>query len=224
MTEVADFHQLDSLTLLTEFRARLQHPDFAPLPETQAVVVLSAPPGNYPDGTAKEHTRENVARIAFGIEMLRHIIAKRTGSSLEDVDFRQGPRLILNGETEQWPSMEAVAVRRLHYPVEMIDIVDCGKRGIGNTKTQFEAMKDDPRFKGLREMVFVTSGYHEPRVERTAEGQLPETIGYKVIPVPFERYPFNIFMIRGEMKRILHYSRTGDIAAFASRRGKEPTN
>jgi uncharacterized SAM-binding protein YcdF (DUF218 family) len=210
---------LDSHALIQEYRQVLQHPDYEPHSNTDAVVVLS---GRYDKDAAgnvtREDTEENIARIAFGIESVRRIAAMRTGKPIETASFIDGPPLVLNGETEQLPMMERVALN-LGVPREAMELVDCGRRGVGNTRTQFEVMQQDERFANARNLLFITSGYHVPRVERTAERQLPEQDTYQVIAPPYgyQGHRFNIFTIRGEIRRILAYSQKGDIATFPIR-------
>lgn len=202
---------LDTHTLIGEFRTVLQHPELRAPTNTQAVVILSAPFVRMPDGNLQENSPENEARIKFGIELLRQIAADRTHKPDEESDFKDAPPLVLNGETDQLPIMERIALQA-GIPREMIELVDNIQDGVGNTKTQFTAMEQDPRFAHLQHAVFVTSLYHVPRVERTAEENLPGNTDYEVIPVPIDKYPFNIFMIRGEIRRIWRYAASGDIA------------
>ena len=198
---------LNRHTLIAEFRALLQRSEYELPIHTQGIVILSGPYEKLADGQIKEDSYENIARITFGIEVLRKISAARGGE-----DFMKGPPLILNGETEQLDAMEKIALS-LGYPREMIELVDCGKRGVGNTKTQFTVMEADPRFKGLKHLTFITSGYHVPRAERTAEKNLNMTTDYEVLPVPLRQFPFNMYMIRGEILKILQLARK-DIAEF----------
>lgn len=202
---------LDIHTLIGEFRTVLQHPNLRAPTNTQAVVILSAPFARMPDGTLQEDSPENVARIAFGAQLLREIAADRKNRPASKADLKDAPPLVLNGETEQLPIMERIA-RGAGIPPEMIELVDNIQDGVGNTKTQFTTMEQDPRFADLHHVVFVTSLYHVPRVERTAGKILPGNTDYEVIPVPIDKYPFNIFMIRGEIRRILRYAASGDIA------------
>ena len=204
---------LNKHELIGEFREILQKPEFHPSPYTQAVVILSAKYDTLPDGSIKEGSVENIARIAFGVQLLKEIVSARTHRPTDNIDLRQGPPLILNGETEQLPAMEQIA-HDLGVPPEMIELVDCGQRGVGNTKTQFVAMEHDVRFADLKHFLFVTSIYHVPRAERTAEKTKRADTDYTVIPVPLEQYPFNIFMIRGEIRKILEYAKKGDIEEF----------
>ncbi len=199
---------LNTKTLVAEFRTLLEKPGYDVPANTQGVVILSGPYEKLPDGQIKEDSQENRARITFGIEVLKKVTAARG-----EEDVRKGPPLILNGETEQLDAMEKIA-HSLGYPAEMIELVDCGKRGVGNTKTQFTVMENDARFKGLRHLTFISSAYHVPRVTRTAEKNIGMTTEYEVLPVPLGQFSFNIFMIRGEIRRILAYTAKGDIAEF----------
>jgi len=210
---------LNRYVLFEEFRKILKQPDYEPVPATQAVVVLSGRYDRDESGqVTREDTEENIARIAFGVEVVRKIASLRSGKPPEEASFTDGPPLVLNGETEQLIMMERVALS-CGIPPEMIELVDCGARGVGNTRTQFEVMRADQRLAGLRNLLFITSGYHIPRVERTAEKQLPPEDLYKVIAPPYgyKGHNFKMFTIKGEIKRILTYSRKGDIAAFPTR-------
>ena len=207
---------LDRQTLIEEFRSILRNPDIPVLPNTQGVVILSGHYDTLPDKTIKEDSIENVARIGFGVQLLKRIASARTHRAIEEVDFNDVPPLILNGETEQLPAMERVALN-MGVPIEKIELVNCGRRGVGNTKTQFTTMEKDKRFQGLKHLIFVTSAYHVPRVERTAKANLPNNHDIEVFPVPITQYPFSLFMIRGEIKRILQYAQKGDIAKFPDR-------
>lgn len=152
---------LNRHVLIEEFRRILKQPDYEPDPAAQAVVVLSGRYDRDESGRViREDTEENIARIAFGVESVRKIAAMRSGT-LPESSFTDGPPLVLNGETEQLNMMERVALG-CGIPAEMIELVDCGRRGVGNTRTQFEVMQTDPRFAGLRNLLFITSGYHVP--------------------------------------------------------------
>lgn len=213
--EISSF--LDKHRLIQEYRrvfSRREH--HLPL-DTQAVVVLSGPPEKDSNGTIiREYSLETITRIALGIELVQRIAAAKSGNPIEETSFKQGPLLVLNGLTEQLLAMERVALRS-GIPQELIMLVDCGRRGIGNTKTQCEAMRTDPRFKDFKHVTFVTTGYHVPRVERTAEKQLSDNVHFNVIPVQYEKFPFNKFIIRSEIKKIREYARKGDIAEFTFR-------
>ena len=95
----------------------------------------------------------------------------------------------------------------------IIDL-DCGKRGEANTKTQFEVINTDPRFRNFDHLTFVSSDYHIPRVSRTAAAQLTPRIYFDVIPVPHEKFhDYSVLKtVRGEVKRIERYSANGDIS------------
>lgn len=208
---------LDKHQLVTEFRKMLTDPIYSIPENTQGIVVLSASPLTDSDGTViKEDSPDNVARIVVGIELARKVAASRSNSPIEEANLLNAPPLILNGETEQLPMMEKVA-RQHGYPIEMIELVDCGKRGIGNTKTQFEVMNTDERFKDLKHLTFVTASYHALRTERTADKQLDPDKNFEVIPVSPADFPFSIFMLRGEIRRMMHYSQKGDISRNPTR-------
>lgn len=208
---------LDKQRLIQEYRRVLGSREHHLPLDTQAVVVLSGPPEKDSNGNIiREYSLETITRIAFGIELVRRIAAAKSGNPIEETSYKQGPLLILNGLTEQLLAMERVALQS-GIPQELIMLVDCGRRGIGNTKTQCEVMRTDPRFKDFKHVTFVTTGYHVPRVERTAEKQLSDNVHFNVISVPYEKFPFNKFIIRSEIKKIREYARKGDIAEFTSR-------
>lgn len=170
------------------------------------MVVLSGPPVQDRAGRVlREDSTENTARIRYGIAVLRTL-------------YPQTIPLVLNGLTEQL-AMMAGAARELGAPAERLILIDCGPRGVGNTKTQLTALRADPRFATARHLTFVTSGQHLLRVARTAERQLPEATAYTVLPVPYADYPFNVFRIRAELHRILAYAEKGDVAPFLQRFG-----
>lgn len=208
---------LDRHTLVQEYRRVLGSREHHLPLDTQAVVVLSGPPEKDSNGNMiREYSLETITRIAFAIDLVRRIAAAKSGSPIEETSIEQGPLLVLNGLTDQLLAMEHIALQSA-IPREMIELVDCGKRGLGNTKTQCEAMRTDPRFKDFKHVTFVTTGYHVPRVERTAEKQIPKDVQYDVIPVPYEKFHFNKFLIRGEIRKIQEYAQKGDIAQIASR-------
>lgn len=97
--------------------------------------MLSAPEERDQNGNVvREDTPENLARIAFGLEVIRRIAVVRKSKSIEEIRFEEGPPLILDGDTVQLPVMESIA-SALGYPKEKIISVDCRARGVGNTKT-----------------------------------------------------------------------------------------
>lgn len=156
-----------------EFRSILGSPEYRIPIETQGVVALSAPPVKDESGTVTdEASPENRERIGFSVEVIRQIVAQKLGKNtaeITDNDIRNNaPPLILNGETEQLLAMAEIT-QKLDFPREKIELVDCGRRGIGNTKTQFEAINNDPRFENFTNLTFVSSDYHVPRVIRTGD-------------------------------------------------------
>ncbi|MEK9138850.1 MAG: hypothetical protein AAB393_17150, partial [Bacteroidota bacterium] len=57
--------------LMQEFRDHLTTQEYQPDPDSEAIVVLSAPQEILPDGTVNERSSENVARIECGMELAR---------------------------------------------------------------------------------------------------------------------------------------------------------
>ncbi len=200
--------------LISEFREQLNRGAYFIPPETDGVVVLSAPPEKR-DDEFFEKTDENVARVEYAVHAIRDIVAKKiqvAPEGLTDADIiAHGPPLILNGETEQLPMMREVA-SELGFPEEKIQLVDAGRRGVANTKTQFTTMNQDPANADSHHWTFVSSGYHVPRVARTALTNLDKKRKFDVIGVPLKQFPYDVYRkIRGEVKRIVAYSAKGDI-------------
>ena len=200
-----------------EFRSILGSPEYKVPVDTQGVVALSAPPVKDENGTViDEASPENKERIGFSVEVIRQIVAQKLGKNAGEITdndiLNNAPPLILNGETEQLLAMAEIA-QKLGFPGEKIELIDCGKRGIGNTQTQFEAINNDPRFENFINLTFVSSDYHVPRVIRTGDKNLRSQIHFDVLPVPHDRISYNVFrVVRGEVRRIEKYSENGDIA------------
>ncbi len=189
----AEIQQFRHRLVQSEFRSALNPGEIAYSLDTEVVMVLSGP-------TAAE----NLARIAKGIEVTRIITAKRLD--------HQGPRLVLNGETEQLPAMIELA-KQLSFPEKLVFTLDCGPLGNGNTKTNFTAFQQDPQYSLVRSLIVVTSDYHVPRVQRTAQANLAHSIRFQVVPTCYSPQNLDVFRtIRGEIKRIEAYSARGDIA------------
>jgi hypothetical protein len=176
-------------------------------------MVLAVRPEQDPDGRVDRHdTLENRARIGFGVDVVNRIMLARAEQHYPDNLNRPGPMLILNGEDEQFPMMVEVA-RELGASPGQIVAVRCGPLGMANTKVQFEVLHAEPWLKQIRHLTVVTTGYHVPRVRRTAVAQLPESVRSTVLAVPYKDFPFSVFKIRGELQRIIRYAARGDIAA-----------
>lgn len=172
-----------------------RHPCYPP-----AVVVLSGASIQSEDGSWIEGSPENRARVEKGAR-LAHTL--------------QVP-LILCGEAEQLQAMEAIAsewcVR--YAPGPLVKCCDAGPRGPAvNTKTQIEQVCD--MFgEDARRLYWVTSAYHAPRVYLTVL-KVCVLDHPTVHPVPYSRdRPYDIAKrVDGEIRRILKYSATGDIAS-----------
>ncbi|MAZ67394.1 hypothetical protein CL652_01335 [bacterium] len=211
-----------------EFREALTREGFEVPVETEAVMVLSAAPSlEEADERKREGNPENTARIKFGAEVLKLIAAKKLNKALDDVtmsDLGSGtiPPLVLNGETEQLPTMLEIA-REMGIPDSHIFQIDSGRRGVSNTKTQFEKTLERIQSGDLGKgshLTLISSSYHVPRVARTAEAQLPVGVALEVLGVPFEDHPFNVFRtVRGEVRRIETYSDKGDIVRSLKKSG-----
>src|SRR3989344_4630269 len=203
-----------------EFRNIFESSEYT-LPEnTKAIMILSAPPNekgeNFSD--EKEGSPENVARIKLAIEVYKRIAAKKLGKDIKqltDEDLRSEilPFIILNGETEQLPMMRKVAVDEFHFPLEKLQEMDCGRRGVANTKTQFEKFELDPHLSKLPHIALITNAYYAPRVVRTASANLSADTDFDVIGVPLKDLKFNVFRkTRGEVKKIIRYAEKGDMS------------
>lgn len=198
-----------------EFRSVISAEEYKLPIESDAIVVLSAAPDKMLDGTLVEGSIENKARIELGIDLLKQIAAEKAGKKLEDLTDEDisnfAPPLVLNGETEQLPAMEILAKEQGLNP-DKIELVDCGKRGVGNTRTQFQVMNEDERFKNAKHLSIISTWYHVPRVTRTAISNLEPKFDFDVFGVSASEYPISIYRIRGEVRRIETYSARGDIA------------
>ena len=191
---------MNALLLLQEFRQVLQGAEHHLPVETDAVMVLAVRPEPDRHGHIPRHdTPENRARIGFGVKVANAM--------------PNAPLLILNGEDEQFPMMVDVAVE-LGARRNQIITVACGAIGTANTKTQFEVLHAAPWLEQIRHLTIVTTGYHVPRVRRTAKAQLPAGLRATVLAVPYDDYPFSVFKVRGEIQRIMQYAAKGDIAPF----------
>jgi len=136
----------------------------------------------------------------------------------EDLSSFAIPLFILNGEAEQLQPMKEIAVA-IGIPEEKLYLLSCGNRGAGNTRTQFTQIMNSPDLKSRSHFIVVTSAYHVSRVARTAKKHLPEFVDFEVFGVPFKDFSFSVFRkVKGEVKRILSYSRKGDIAEDVRRK------
>jgi hypothetical protein len=136
--------------------------------------------------------------------------------SLQFSDYKEKlpPRFILNGTTEQLPGMKRVALK-VGVPEKYIILVDCGKYGIANTKTQFTAITEHFTLSRARCLTFISSGYHIPRINRTAAANLPGKLRFQCLGIPFGIYLYNIpEKVLGELRRIVDFSKKGDIVKY----------
>ncbi len=194
--------------LLEAFQKVLRTNNYLLPIDTHGVVVLSGPSHtdkNYQ--IAHPSSEENKARIHFGIEVIRKIGEARNG---KEQWYADAPQLILNGERNQLSMMVDYALQT-DIPANLIALVDCSNGSHGNTKTQFEEIN---KLYGNQQgiFLFITSGYHVPRAELTAAKQLSKEFTYEVLPVPFQEFPFSIYKIRGELRKISLYLAKGDLA------------
>ena len=183
---------------------------------TDGIVVLSGPNVVRENGEINVASPENILRIGLGVELVRQITARKSEKDIDKLTERDilnyAPPLVLNGEAEQLPVMKEIA-ERFGLPGTKIQLVDAGKRGQANTKTQLEAIAISPQFKNAQHLTFVTSDYHIPRVVRTATATLNPDIDFEIISAPYLRKnPDDVFrLVRGEVRRIETYSKKGDI-------------
>lgn len=191
--------------LIQEFRQVLTSGESVIPTDTDGVVVLSGP-----------DTITNRARIEFGIDVIKQIIASKLGISTDSVTkeniLENSPPLILDATTEHIPEMKAIA-DSLSFPAEKIQLLDCGKNGVGNTKTQVEVVNDFPLLQNAKHLTFITSSLHSPRVIRTAHANLRPGINFSVLYVRDEKNVPNLIAgVRSEVQRIEQYSAKGDIS------------
>jgi hypothetical protein len=227
--------------LLEEFVAvenqALTEEEFDLLSDTvKAAMVLSAPPKPLQEVGSKqrvlEKTEENIVRVEWTVWLLHQLLKsylRKAGKPNRQITAKviqeEGYLLILNGETEQLPMMVEVTLQT-GWPATNIILLDCGKRGAANTKTQFEAFNKIPyMFNGahdLRQIIdhwrilVVTTWYHVPRVRRTAAAARKHA-QYKlpVIGVPRKVCSFpTAEKVEGEIERILTYAEKDDIRPF----------
>jgi len=212
-------HQL----IQKEFRDALTSIEYEIPTETDGVIILSAKEfikeGERIDYSHSENA-ENKARIEMGIEIIKQVVAKKANKSIDKIEnediLQHAPLLILSGTTEQLPIMKQI-VAELGFPMEKLELVDCGASGVGNTKTQFETINSHFAGKNIKHITFVTSDYHIPRVVRTGHKSLNSDVNFDVIPVPHGKIPYNVFkVVRGEVKRIISYADKGDISKDVS--------
>lgn len=209
-----------------EFRTVLTSCEHEVPVDTEAIVVLSGPPVKDSMGEIiTERSPENFARVVFGVQIANEVVSTRLGVPLDQITSEDvlghAPLLVLNGETEQLPSMMELATEN-GFPAERILSLDCGPRGVGNTKTQFEVMNQESQLSDLQEITVITSAYHVPRTERTANANLKNGVHFKVIPVPNVKDEVTstdmVKKVLGEVKRIERYSSKGDISRSRSNR------
>jgi hypothetical protein len=134
--------------------------------------------------------------------------------------------LILNGETERLPMMVDSALE-LGWPASNLLLIDCGKTGIANTKTQFTVLREFPfmgnhvhdlcQLVNHNRILIITTWYHVPRVRRNAA--FTRSNAHYMLPVV--GVPLNACIsiktenrVEGEIQRILDYTERGWLRAF----------
>lgn len=203
-----------------EFREALTRTSLEVPEHTSGVVVLSGKEfavdasGNLE--IENRDNQENEARIKAAIEISRAVASRNASSKDTPSEAVTLPVLILNGTTRQLPIMRDIALK-FGWPEDKIELVDCGPAGSSNTKTQFEAIRGYYEQKRPAHLTFITSDYHVPRAERTANAQLDQASDFEVISAPSD-LPFDVYQtVRGEVRRISSYSDKGDITADRKR-------
>ncbi|MGL4501808.1 MAG: hypothetical protein ACRCU2_22250, partial [Planktothrix sp.] len=171
---------------------------------SDAVIVLSA------GSTSQKLLLEDQVRIQFGIDVIQHISKSQLNHKNYATTTNCIP-LVLNAASEQLPLMTDFALG-CGFPCDQIIPVDCGPLTIANTKTQMYALEKVTRT--FSNITIVTSLYHVPRTKRTAQLHLKPTIEFNVIPVPYHRFPFSMFLIRKEINKIEAYSTKNDIKRY----------
>ncbi len=206
---------MDIPELIREFRKVLTE-NYEPVSkETDAVVMHYSSPDYLL--TEEKKTLENEARIDLSIHVVKQVTAERMEKKIDDIFpediIERGPFLVINSESEQFPFLQKIVEDR-KFPKEKFFLQDCGKIGVGNTKTQSEAINDDSRCKDFKHLVLVTSAYHVPRVGKTAQKNLDDKrFTFEVRGVSLSLFPIDVFKkTREEIKRILKYQEKGDIA------------
>lgn len=212
--------------LINEFNGVYQTDRIYVKKETEAVVFLSAQefvgddPSNLDYGIYFNY--ENKCRLVTAIQGVRMVTELKSGINIAQITSKDiithGTKLILSGTTEQLPFMMQMA-KDLDFPVEAMIPIDCGKKGVGNTKTQFVTVQQyytSKMDKLPKHLTFVSTAYHVPRVARTGNANLMTSISFDVIPVPCSMlsgdYPFNIAnQFISEAGKIIEYSNRGDI-------------
>ena len=204
----------------------LENSNYEAPENTEAIMVLSASPPSWSADRSKaeEDYPEDVERIKFGIEVYKNFISRKLKKPIaelttEDLQNETLPPLVLKGATEQLPMLERIA-RSLDFPREKIIFINCGDHAVANTKTQFAQTVAHPIVGKFKHLTLISTSYHVPRLARTASKNLPEDVDFDVLGVPLEDFSFDVYRkVKGEVKRIIEYSRKGDIAKHP--RGKE---
>jgi uncharacterized SAM-binding protein YcdF (DUF218 family) len=222
--EVAPLPVPSDASLRSEFAALYQSPEREVVPETDAVVVMSAYEFN---GKPSEFdpedpiNAENIARISTAVHITRAVVSARLHKPVEKLtidELEDMPSLVLNGTTTQLPFMETVAAN-LGVPADKLISLDCGPKGVANTKTQFQGVShyaNQLKIEGLadpRHITFVTSTYHVPRTRRTGNVHLNPDIDFIVTHTPPQAVETG--KIAGEIARIGKYAVKGDITLEA---------
>jgi hypothetical protein len=206
-----------------EFRGIMVSDNYEMPENTAGVVILSAQEYVGITGEPIDYTigfnLENKLRIESGIDIIKKSISKKLNKNIENVNkndiILHSPELILDGTTEQLPFMKQTIID-LGFPLEKVKEIDCGKKGIGNTKTQFEAVNSYYSGKNPGHVTFISTGYHIPRVSRTGNTNFSKNIPFDVVSIPNEKYPLSVFRyVRGEVNKIDQYSKKGDISREA---------
>jgi len=208
-----------------------------PNPQSEGVIVLSGH-GIYDQNgqPLTWNSPENQVRILHGVNTYLKIAQQKLGKEYptrEDLlSLASGDRpfyLYLNGEfhapenpRNQLPDMFKI-LDTLDIPQELIVAQNCVIDGTFNTKTQFQAINEDPILRDAHHITLVTSDYHAIRAAGTAEINLNLHTSFDVAPAPQFEYEQDIFktlsQVAGEIQRVINYSSKTppDIAIYPTR-------
>jgi hypothetical protein len=196
-------------------------------PQINTVLILSGRYtclGNFamPNGDNNGNRSDDYERIKLGIKIAKNIIEKRTCRSFAELSKNEikdlGPRLVYNGTKQQNIDFKALLEKNTlfhNYPTDKFEIIDLGQHEKIGTKGQLLNLKDSATIKGLA-VAIVTHVQHFPRLVRMLSTYL-NPFSKDVVLSAFlvnQDIDEEIFKneVLGEIKRIIDYSKTGDLA------------
>lgn len=173
------------------------------------VMVLSAPP-SIVGVEWIEDNEENRGRIHRAMSICDDIVQRHIV-----------PTLYLNAKSQQLYSLMAF-VEELYndenFPCHVVPlkVINCGNLGVANTRTQMEAIVQNPRLcRELAEFgttIFVTTRYHVPRTRRTARMVIADRFPYTVIGARSISEEADMKLVGSEISKIIEYVEKGDIS------------